>query len=62
MTAARAINADDVAQVIYMAATDGTGQRRYLVGDDSREFIKARQERSDQEYIEFMRSQFQPRG
>jgi NAD(P)-dependent dehydrogenase (short-subunit alcohol dehydrogenase family) len=60
MTAARTTKADEVAQVIYDAATDGTGRLRYLVGDDSRGFIKARQEMSDQGYVDFMRSRFLP--
>jgi len=59
MTAARTMSADEVAQVIYGAATDGTDRLRYLVGDDSRGFIKARQEMSEQDYVEFMRSRFQ---
>jgi hypothetical protein len=32
MTAARMISSDDVAKVIYAAATDGTSRLRYLVG------------------------------
>ena len=58
MTAARMTSAEQVAQVIYDAATDGTDRLRYLVGDDCRGFIQARQELSDQEYVDFMRSQF----
>jgi NAD(P)-dependent dehydrogenase (short-subunit alcohol dehydrogenase family) len=58
MTAARSMSAADIAQVIYEATTDGTNRLRYLVGDDSRGFIKAKQELSDQDYIEFMRSHF----
>ncbi|MGD0251838.1 MAG: SDR family oxidoreductase [Verrucomicrobiota bacterium] len=61
MTAARTTSADEVAKVIYDAATDGTDRLRYLVGDDSRGFIKARQELSDQDYVDFMRSRFQPK-
>lgn len=61
MTAARMIGADQVAQVIYGAATDGTDQLRYLVGDDTRGFIKAKRELPDQEYVTFMRSFFQPK-
>ena len=34
--AARTMNAEEVGQVIYNAATDGTDQLRYLIGDDSR--------------------------
>jgi hypothetical protein len=59
LTAARMTSADQVAQVIYAAATDGTDRLRYLVGDGSRGFIRARQDLSDQEYVEFMRSRFQ---
>jgi NAD(P)-dependent dehydrogenase (short-subunit alcohol dehydrogenase family) len=56
MTAARTTSSDDVAQVIYDAATDGTDRLRYLVGDDARGFIRARSEMSDQDYVNFMRS------
>jgi len=59
MAAARTMSSNDVAQVIYGAATDGTDRLRYLVGDDSRGFINARQNMSDQDYVEFMRSHFQ---
>jgi NAD(P)-dependent dehydrogenase (short-subunit alcohol dehydrogenase family) len=56
--AARTISPDDVARTIYEAATDGTDRLRYLVGDDTRGFIQARQKLSDQAYVEFMRSRF----
>lgn len=58
MTAARTISSNDVAKAIYEAATDETNRLRYLVGDDARGFIKAKQEMSDQDYIDFMRSKF----
>jgi short-subunit dehydrogenase len=58
MTAARTTGADEVAKVIYDAATDGTDQLRYLVGDDSRGFIKTRQAMTDRDYVNFMRSWF----
>ena len=58
MTAARITSAVDVAKIIYAAATDGKDTLRYLVGDDTRGFIKARQELPDQKYIAFMRSHF----
>jgi NAD(P)-dependent dehydrogenase (short-subunit alcohol dehydrogenase family) len=61
MGAARAMSSDDVAEVIHGAATDGTDTLRYLVGDDSRGFIKARREMSDQDYVAFVRSRFLPR-
>ena len=62
MAAARTTGADQVAMVIYDAATDGTDRLRYLVGDDSRGFIKVREELSDQEYVDFMRSWFRPKS
>jgi NAD(P)-dependent dehydrogenase (short-subunit alcohol dehydrogenase family) len=61
MIAARTISADEVAHVIYEASTDGTDRLRYLVGDDSRGFIRAKQEMPDQDYVTFMRSHFPPR-
>jgi NAD(P)-dependent dehydrogenase (short-subunit alcohol dehydrogenase family) len=61
MSAARMLSADEVAKVIYGAATDGTDQLRYLVGNDTRGFIKARQEMSEQGYVTFMRSWFLPK-
>lgn len=47
---------DDIAEMIFGAATDGTNQLRYLIGgDDTRPFIEARRGMSDQDYITFMR-------
>jgi NAD(P)-dependent dehydrogenase (short-subunit alcohol dehydrogenase family) len=62
MTAARTISAGHVAQVIHGAATDGTDRLRYLVGEDSRGFIRARQQMPDQDYVAFMRSHFLPKS
>jgi NAD(P)-dependent dehydrogenase (short-subunit alcohol dehydrogenase family) len=62
LTAARTTSADEVAKVIYHAATDGTDRLRYLVGDDSRGFIQARQQMSDQDYVNFMRARFQTKS
>ena len=58
LTAARTVTAEEVAHVIYDAATDGTDRLRYLVGDDARGFIKARRNLDDQDYIDFMRKHF----
>jgi NAD(P)-dependent dehydrogenase (short-subunit alcohol dehydrogenase family) len=58
MTATSNMSSDDVARVIYNATTDGTDQLRYLVGDDSRGFVKAKYELPDQEFINFMRARF----
>jgi NAD(P)-dependent dehydrogenase (short-subunit alcohol dehydrogenase family) len=58
MTQARSMSSDDVAGVIVQAATDGSDQLRYLIGDDSRGFVKARRELSEPDYIAFMRAHF----
>jgi NAD(P)-dependent dehydrogenase (short-subunit alcohol dehydrogenase family) len=58
MTAARSISSEDVAEAILGAVTDGTDQLRYLVGNDTRGFIKARADMPDQDYVGFMRSHF----
>lgn len=60
MAAARSVSSDDVAKVVFEAATDGTDKLRYLVGNDTRGFVKARYEsNSDEEYTTYMRSFFQ---
>jgi NAD(P)-dependent dehydrogenase (short-subunit alcohol dehydrogenase family) len=51
-------SADDVAQAIYQAATDGTSQLRYVVGADAERYIQARQTPSDQAYLRIMRGYF----
>ncbi len=58
MQSASSIIASDVAAVIFRAATDGTDKLRYLVGDDTRGFVKARRELPDDDYVAFMRAQF----
>ena len=62
MSDARTTSADDVARVIHTAATDGTDRLRYLVGNDTRGFVKARQTLPDDEYVKFMRSHFGPQS
>ncbi|MEJ1961336.1 MAG: SDR family oxidoreductase [Gammaproteobacteria bacterium] len=62
MSAARTISSEDVAKTIFEAATDGTDRLRYLVGNDTRGFIKARREMADdQGYVDFMRAHFRSR-
>ena len=59
MVAGRSISADDVAAVIFEAATDGKDKLRYFVGNDTRGFIKARYEsNTDEEYVAHLRSFF----
>jgi hypothetical protein len=53
---------EDVAKVIFTAATDGTDQLRYVGTEDILPLVKARRETSEEQYIEFMRSRYLPRG
>ncbi len=62
MAAGRSISSDDVAKVIFDAATDGSDRLRYTVGDDAGGFLEARNELSDQGYVDFMRSHFPAQG
>jgi NAD(P)-dependent dehydrogenase (short-subunit alcohol dehydrogenase family) len=58
MAAASNMTADEVAALIFQAATDGTGRLRYPVGDDSPTFYGAWKQMADQDYLAFMRAQF----
>ncbi|KAJ6519216.1 short-chain alcohol dehydrogenase [Mycena sanguinolenta] len=59
MIAAPAVSSVDVAETIRIAATDGSDQLRYFIGN-ARGFVRARYEsRSDQEYMAHMRSFFE---
>jgi NAD(P)-dependent dehydrogenase (short-subunit alcohol dehydrogenase family) len=49
---------DDVARVIYEAATDGGDRLRYLGTADIAPLVKARRETSEDAYIGLMRSRF----
>jgi NAD(P)-dependent dehydrogenase (short-subunit alcohol dehydrogenase family) len=57
MTAAKT-DTPDVAEVIFTAATDGTGKLRYFVGVDNPPLIKARREMSEEEYMRFVRATY----
>lgn len=46
------------AEVIYTAATDGTNQLRYTVGDDAIDYINKRKRLTDQEFIAEIKDQF----
>jgi hypothetical protein len=56
MPAPQPIPVDEVAQVIFDAATDGTDQLRYLVGNDTRGFIAAWDTLPNAESVAFMRA------
>lgn len=47
-----------VAEVIYLAATDGTDTLRYLAGDNAAAFFSSRAGKTDEEYIAATRQQF----
>lgn len=49
---------ENVAKVIYQAATDGTNRLRYVATDDIKPMVKARRETCEDEYIAFMRDRF----
>ncbi len=51
---------EDVARVIYLAATDGTDRLRYVATDDIRAFVEKRRVGSEEEYMRFMREQLTP--
>jgi NAD(P)-dependent dehydrogenase (short-subunit alcohol dehydrogenase family) len=58
LRAARLATEEDVAQVIYQAATDGTDRLRYIATEDIKPLIKARRESSEEDYIALMRARF----
>ncbi|MDB6019762.1 MAG: short-chain dehydrogenase [Pedosphaera sp.] len=58
LRAARLATEEDVAKVIFEAATDGTNQLRYVATADIEPLVQARRETSEQEYLATMRSQF----
>ena len=60
LRAERRATEEDVAKVIFTAATDGTNQLRYVATSDIVPLAKARREASEQEYMALMRSRFMP--
>ena len=58
LQASRKTTAEEVAKVIYDAATDGSNQFRYFTGEDTGDFVRSKREKSDQEHFDFMRSKF----
>jgi NAD(P)-dependent dehydrogenase (short-subunit alcohol dehydrogenase family) len=61
LRASRLATEEDVAKVIYTAATDGTDQLRYIATEDIQPLVKARRETSEHQYIELMRSRYSPK-
>ncbi|CAM3954417.1 NADP-dependent 3-hydroxy acid dehydrogenase YdfG [Pedobacter westerhofensis] len=50
---------EDVAALIYAAATDNSDRLRYHIGEDTELYFSTRQ-KADQEYVDFMRNRFIP--
>lgn len=53
--------ADDVAEAVFAAATDGTNRLRYVVTDDIRELVRLRHEASEEQYMAFVREYIAPK-
>lgn len=51
---------EEVAEVIYRAATDGTNQLRYVATEDIKPMIAMRRGTSEAEYMAYMRERFAP--
>ncbi len=49
---------EHIAAVIYGAVTDGTKRLRYFAGDDVKHLVDARRNLSDEDYENYMRTQF----
>ncbi|MBE9464041.1 SDR family oxidoreductase [Dyadobacter subterraneus] len=50
--------AEQIAEVVYEAATDGTDQLRYIAGNDAKSFYALRKQTSDEEYMESAEKRF----
>lgn len=51
------VSAENIADVIYDAVTDGTKRLRYMAGDGVKHFVEARRSMSDEDYENYMRAQ-----
>jgi hypothetical protein len=49
---------DDVAKVVFEAATDGKNTLRYVAGNDAKSWIKARTSLDDEQYMEYIKGQW----
>ena len=58
LRASRKATSQEVAEVIFTAATDGSDQLRYVATEDIKPLVKARRETSEGEYMGMMRSTF----
>ncbi|WP_400263594.1 SDR family NAD(P)-dependent oxidoreductase [Sphingobacterium sp. SG20118] len=51
---------DEIAEVILEAANDKSGRLRYIIGEDTKRLLKARNTMTDQEYVDYMRGTYIP--
>lgn len=58
LRSARLATEEDVAEVIYQAATDQSNQLRYVATEDIKPLVAARRETSEEAYMTLMRSRF----
>jgi NAD(P)-dependent dehydrogenase (short-subunit alcohol dehydrogenase family) len=58
MLAGETSSAEQVAEVVFGAATDRSPQLRYVVGEDIATLVKVRREMGEDNYIALMRAQF----
>ena len=58
IAAQRMATAEEIAQVIYDAATDGTNRLRYFCGEDTGGLANAKATLPDEQFMAFMRSRF----
>jgi len=61
ISAAELLSAEDVARTIYGAATDGSEQLRYMVGDDIIPLIQARSQETERDYLSLVRERYVPK-
>lgn len=62
LSSAEVFTPTDVAATIFQSVTDGTHQLRYVAGSDITQMIEMRKEKSEQEYVAFLRGLFAPEG
>jgi NAD(P)-dependent dehydrogenase (short-subunit alcohol dehydrogenase family) len=58
LRAARLATSEDVARVIFEAASDGSDRLRYVATEDIAPLVNARRETSEEAYMAMMRSTF----
>lgn len=62
LSSAEVFTPEDVAATIFTSVTDGTHQLRYVAGRDIEQMIAYRKEKTEQEYVTFLRGMFAPQG